>query len=97
MVSYALALERTGDTFGAAKVAHIPLKQGSVFDPTNNDCVTLSLLLTRCRSTALVKSELRMIALHSSLPMTVRVEAATALARKVGGKENEELLAVLQT
>lgn len=78
MVSYALALERTGDTFGAAKVAHIPL-------------------LTRCRSTALVKSELRMIALHSSLPMTVRVEAATALARKVGGKENEELLAVLQT
>jgi hypothetical protein len=97
MAPYALALERTGDTSGAAKVARIPFKQGVYFDLANDNCVTLSLLLTRCRATSLVKSELRMIALHVPLPMAVRVEAATALARKVGGKEYEALLEMLQT
>lgn len=93
---YALALERTGDMSSAARVARMPFKQGAAFDLATANCVKLALLLARCRSIALVKSELRMIALHAPLPMTVRVEAATALARKVGGKEHKELLAMLQ-
>lgn len=96
MAPYALALERTGDVSGAAKVARVPFKQGVRFDLANGDCLTLVLQLARCKLAALVKVELRMIALHAPLPMAVRVEAATALARKIGGKENQELLAMLQ-
>jgi hypothetical protein len=96
MVPYALALERIGDATGAAEVAYVPFKQGAGFSLANGDCITLVLQLARYKSAALVKGELRMIALHTELPMTVRIEAATALARKLGGKKNQKLLAMLQ-